>query len=56
VEKHAGRPYTVRRRGLEVLTCDYRMEQSFSMGVPMFTIQLVQFSGGIMKLEIRIEA
>jgi hypothetical protein len=39
-----------------MLTCDYRIEQSFSMGVPMFTIKLVQFSGEIMKWEIRIEA
>jgi hypothetical protein len=25
-EKHAGRPYTVRRRGLKMLTCDYRID------------------------------
>jgi hypothetical protein len=34
-EKHAGHPYTARRRGLKMLTCDYRIEQSFSMGLPM---------------------
>ena len=34
-EKHEGRPYTVRRRRLKMLTCDYRIEQSFSMRLPM---------------------
>ncbi len=34
-EKHAGRPYTVQRCGLKMLACDYRIEQSFSMGLPM---------------------